>query len=223
MKGSTARRGGLWRRWWGAAADAGAAPRTGPDGVEPLQQGHRAVEQQLIAAVTRAERQGDDPAALASAIARLAELYRTRARYDEAERLYQRAIALSETHRLDGRARLLNGLALVYRAQGFYDLAEPLCRRALEIAEREHGADHAITVAAVRNLMTVCLAQRRYLEAGPLLRRAVAEQERILGPAHPALAGTLSTYAALLRKTRADDEAMVWEERARAIRERRRS
>jgi hypothetical protein len=47
----------------------------------------------------------------------------------------------------------------------------------------------------------------------------VAIKERILGPRHPALAGSLSTYAAFLRKTRGAAEAAEWEARARAIRD----
>ena len=57
----------------------------------------------------------------ARALADLADLYRTQARYDEAEPLFHRAIALLErpaTARAAGLARALNSLALVYRAQG---------------------------------------------------------------------------------------------------------
>jgi len=69
---------------------------------------------------------------------------------------------------------MLNSLALVYGAQGFYERAEPLCKRALAIAERAHGGEHPSTAAALGNLLTVYLAQQRYVEAGPLFRRSVS-------------------------------------------------
>lgn len=216
----TGRHGG-WRGWWSTRSrQSTGGPRHGADSCDTaVQQGrHGDAERIALAALQRAERHRDDGDALAEAITRLAELYRTQGRYQEAERLYQRAIALCEVRHPRRLAAVLNGLGLVYRAQGLYPLAEPLCRRALDIAEREHGPEHPITAAALRNLLTTCLAQHRYGEAGPLFRRAVALRERALGPRHPALAGSLSTYAAFLRRTNAGEEADAWEARARAIR-----
>jgi tetratricopeptide (TPR) repeat protein len=221
MKGTMSGRGGLWRRWWGVAPAETITPaRGGDDPATAVHQGRSGdAERMLIAAVKRAERLADN-AELAVVIARLADLYRVQGRYDEAERLYLRAIGVVEVGGEESAAlaAMLNSLALVYRAQGMYDLAEPLCRRALIIAEREHGSEHALTAATVRNLMTVYLAQHRYREAAPLFRRVVALRERALGSQHPAVAGSMRTYAAFLRHVRADDEAAVWEARAEAIR-----
>ncbi len=67
-------------------------------------------------------------------------------------------------------------------------------------------------------------AQPRYLsprpspEAEPLYKRALAIWEKALGAEHPLVAQSLENYAALLRKTGRDIEAVKLEARAKAIR-----
>jgi tetratricopeptide (TPR) repeat protein len=222
MNRSTSGHGRFWRRWR-ATPEARVQVAPIDQGIEAFQEGrHGDAERLLVGAVRRAERGAPESAELSDALATLADLYRAQARYEEAEPLYRRAIAIAEVGR--GRehprvAHVLNNLALVYRAQGFYAQAEPLCRRALAIAERAHGSEHPITAAAIGNLLTVYLAQHRYAEAGPLFRRSVEIKEHLLGAEHPALAGSLSNYAAFLRQTRNDAEAAACEARARAIRD----
>ena len=181
-------------------------------------------EKHLRRAVRHAEARGADHPVLAAALSDLAEVYRAQAKYDEAVPLYQRAIEIAEKSRGPhdaSLARPLNSLALVYRAQGMYDEAEPLCRRALGILEKSASAksvDDRILAPSVNNLLAVYLAQGRYGEALPLYRRAVALKERILGPAHPDLAGSFGNYAALLRKLKHEEEAATWEARAQTLR-----
>ncbi|MEO8605194.1 MAG: tetratricopeptide repeat protein [bacterium] len=221
MTRSSDTRGGLWQRWF-IKPSAAPPPQLSRSGIDALLEGRFGdAEKLLVAALQRAERQQPDSLEFARALSDLADLYRTQARYEEAEPLFRRAIALLE-RRGDGAramlARPLNSLALVYRAQGLYERAEPLCRQALTILEALNGPEHPSTAAALGNLLTVYLAQGRYGEADPLFRRAVAIKERVLGPRHPDLAGSLSNYAAFLRKTRGDAEAATWEARAAAIR-----
>ena len=78
----------------------------------------------------------------------LALLYRNQGKYEQAEPLYQRALAIRE--RVLGAehpdtARSLNNLALLYRNQGKDEQAEPLYQRALAIRERVLGAEHPDT------------------------------------------------------------------------------
>ncbi len=61
-------------------------------------------------------------------------------------------------------------------------------------------------------------AQGRYAEAEPLFQRALAIDEKALGPEHPDVAQSLENYAALLRQTARADEAERMEARAKAIR-----
>ncbi len=60
-------------------------------------------------------------------------------------------------------------------------------------------------------------AQGRYAEAEPLFQRALAINEKALGPEHPDVAQSLENYAALLRQTTRADEAVEMEARAKAI------
>lgn len=221
MVRATESRGGLWQRWF-IKSSAAPAPPVDTNGIDALLEGRFGdAEKMLSAELQRAERLESESIAHARALSDLADLYRAQARYEEAEPLFRRAIALLERSGEPARstlARPLNSLALVYRAQGLYERAEPLCQQALTILEALHGPEHPSTAAALGNLLTVYLAQGRYGEAGPLFRRSVAIKERLLGPRHPDLAGSFSNYAAFLRKTRGDSEAAAWEARAAAIR-----
>ena len=77
-----------------------------------------------------------------------------RARYREAEPLYQRALAIREEvlgpiH--PDVATSLNNLALLYKNQGKYSEAEPLYQRALAILEATLGLEHSNTKAGREN------------------------------------------------------------------------
>ncbi len=77
-----------------------------------------------------------------------------RARYADAEPLYQRALAIREqtlgpTH--PEVATSLNNLALLYYAQGQYDKTAPLLQRALTIREEALGAEHPNTKSLRQN------------------------------------------------------------------------
>ncbi len=61
-------------------------------------------------------------------------------------------------------------------------------------------------------------AQGRYAEVEPLFQRALAINEKALGPEHPDVAQSLENYAALLRQTARAYEAKRMEARAKAIR-----
>ena len=73
---------------------------------------------------------------------------------------------------------------------------------------------------ALNNLALLLFAQDRPDEAEPLYRRAIAIEEKVLGPRHPDLARSLDNYAALLREEGRDAEARPLEARARDIRTR---
>jgi tetratricopeptide (TPR) repeat protein len=57
--------------------------------------------------------------------------------------------------------------------------------------------------------------QGRYSEAEPLFQRALAIQEKALGPDHPNTATFLENYTALLRQMGRHEEATAVEARAR--------
>jgi tetratricopeptide (TPR) repeat protein len=73
---------------------------------------------------------------VAQTLNNLAVLYATQGRYDEAERLYQQALALRIAADRDDHltaAETRNNLATLYYAQALYEEARQLYERALEV------------------------------------------------------------------------------------------
>ena len=140
----------------------------------------------------------------------LAELYRTRGRYDEAELLHKRALEAYERVLGDDHPdtlRSVNNLALLFRNRGRYAEAEPLYIRALEGRERVLGREHPATLNSVSNLAALYHAQGRYGEAEPLKKRALEVRERVLGREHPDTLLSVNNLAVLYDVTGRYDEA----------------
>jgi len=92
---------------------------------------------------------GNDHLDTAQSLNSLGILYRNKGNYEQAELLYQCALAiyeqkLGEEH--PNTARSLNNLAVLYRNKGNYEQAEPLYQRALAIRERTLGGEHPLTL-----------------------------------------------------------------------------
>jgi len=109
------------------------------------------------------------------------------ARFDGAEPLSRRALAISEkilgpdhSH----TAISLNNLATLLYDKGNYDGAEPLYRRSLAICEKVIGPDHPDTAYGLHALAVLLKVKGDYDEAEPLYHRALAIREKVLGPDH---------------------------------------
>lgn len=100
---------------------------------------------------------------------------------------------------------------------GRYAEAERMFAAALETA-RARDAGSARVVVSLRELVRVHVALHRYDRAEPLLRGAIALQERIAGPSHPAVADLLEDLVALLENQGRAADARTLEDRIRAIR-----
>jgi tetratricopeptide (TPR) repeat protein len=145
-----------------------------------------------------------------------------RARYTEAEPLFQRALAIYEKALGPDRpntATSLNNLAMLYYDQGRYGEAEPLHQRVLAIREKALGPDHADFAASLNNLALLYIDEGRHEEAESLFRRALAILEKALGPDHPNTATSLNNLAGLYRRQGRYGEAEPLHQRALAIRE----
>ena len=122
-------------------------------------------------------------------------------RYDEAEPLYRRALAIGEKaigpHHPEVGTRL-NNLANLLHDQGNYRDAEPLFRRAIAIDEKALGPNHPSVATDLNNLASLLHDQGNYKEAEPLYRRALAIDEKALGSNHPGVATDLNNLASLL-------------------------
>jgi tetratricopeptide (TPR) repeat protein len=144
----------------------------------------------------------------------------TRCQFQEAERLYRRALAIDETsngpnHRIV--ALHLNNLALLLKATNRLTEAEPIYRRALAIDESFYGPDHPEVATDLNNLAGLLFATNRMSQAEPLYRRALAIDESFYGPNHPEVATALNNLAGLLHATNRMNEAEPLYRRALAI------
>ncbi len=153
--------------------------------IEPYQQGHYAkAVTQIQDALRAAEAFGPDDPRLATSLNNLAELYRLQGRYEEAEPLNKRALAIREKvlgPEHSEVATSLNNLAVIYLKQGRYAEAEPLYKRSLAIVEKALGAEHPNVAGSLNNLGEFYRLQGRYAEAEPLYKRSLAIVEKAVG------------------------------------------
>jgi tetratricopeptide (TPR) repeat protein len=145
-----------------------------------------------------------------------------RARYQEAESLYQRALSIREQwlgpDHLDV-AVTLNGLARLYYDQSKYAEAVPLYQRARVIQEQQLGSEHPEVARTLIGLAILSQEQGKYAEAEQLYLRAQRIQEQQLGPDHLDVALTLHGLANLYNRQSKYGEAESLYQRALHIRE----
>ena len=127
-----------------------------------------------------------------------------RIRFDEAEDLFRRVLALNE--KLLGQdnptvATCLNNLAELLRNTNCLSEAESMYRRALKIDESSFGPDHPKVAIELSNLALLLQATNRLSEAELMYRRALKIDEASFGPDHPDVATDLNNLAELLRET----------------------
>lgn len=163
-------------------------------------------------------RAGDDPQRLAAQAQELID----KGQFREAESLQQKVVSIHE--KALGRehpqtATSLSNLANVLYLQGKLGEAEQIDRRVLAIREKVLGPEHPDTATSLNNLANILFEQgkdqqlsmaeqRARARAGQRVqsltevegfyRRALAIQEKTLGPDHPTAATTLNNLAALL-------------------------
>jgi tetratricopeptide (TPR) repeat protein len=126
-----------------------------------------------------------------------------RARFSDAEPLYQQALAIREKVPGPGHpdvATSLNNLADLYYKQGKYAEAEPLHQRALAIWEEALGPGHPDVATSLNNLADLYRVQGKYAEAEPLYQRSLAVREKVLGLEDPDVAANLNNLAELYRE-----------------------
>jgi CHAT domain-containing protein/tetratricopeptide (TPR) repeat protein len=122
---------------------------------------------------------------LADALKPLAELYRDRGRYAEAEKLYLQSLDLDQKWVGPDHTSLVPGLidlAVLYRRERKYGEAEAVYLRALAIGKKWREVPQALN-----DLTSVYVAQGRYGDALPLVRRGMSEGTASTDAALPAL------------------------------------
>jgi tetratricopeptide (TPR) repeat protein len=109
------------------------------------QKNYKAAEKQYKEALREAEAFGKQDPRLATTLRDLAALYESQSKFDKAETLYQRALAISESLLSPNDPKLIESVSKLADIEwlfGRLDKAELLCQRAVEMTERVHGPDH---------------------------------------------------------------------------------
>ena len=162
---------------------------------------------------------GEDSPPYATAINRLADLYRLSGRWDDAEKLLKRARAIREKSDPDKVVDTQSDLGLLYWGAGKYAQAEPLLKQALEQYKARYGADDPFVATSSTNLALLYGEQARYGDAEKLLADALRIRKTKLGPDDLDVANSLSNMASLARRQAHYQEAEDAAKSALAIRE----
>jgi tetratricopeptide (TPR) repeat protein len=145
------------------------------------------------AALKEAEAFGAQDSRLATSLHNAGELYTRLERYDEAERLLQRALSIREKASENAEAaRTICALGKLNQGRGNRDKAERLYRQSLAIREKVLGRDHPDVAESLSGLAGV-LSLKRIDEAAALARRSLSVREKALGENHPDVAESLSS------------------------------
>ena len=165
------------------------------------------------ALATRENRLGPEHLSVAPVLENYATLLSKTNREAEAERMETRAQAIRAKH-----DRWENSIQAGEKAfqEKRYAEAEELYLTALKEAEN-FGPQEPHLVQTATLLAQLYRKQDKHGEAEPLFQRALAAQEKALGPRHPYLATSLENYADILGKTKRKAEAQEVKARAKAI------
>lgn len=171
----------------------------------------------LARACELGEQQMDNDLVSASTLDRLATLYWRQGRYQEAEQLFQRALAIGERYLGCDHPETtiyLNDLALLYYEQGKYRQTEMLQERALLTAQRRPAPELAQTCD---NMARILEAQGKYTQAEQLYQRALMIWEQLPGSPHPSMTFCLNNLGMLYVKQREYDLAEPLLQRALTV------
>ncbi|HKV08322.1 MAG TPA: serine/threonine-protein kinase [Thermoanaerobaculia bacterium] len=164
------------------------------------------------------ERAGGDPRSEAELLNTEASVYLLEGRYDEALRLGERALAIANrVDPLRPNYVILSRLDSVEQQSGHPEKALDWNGRALAAAEREVGPLHPETAAIRFNRGLALTELGRLDEAEPLLLRALADREKVLGPGHVDVGESLMALGHLWNQRNRPGRALPYFERALAI------
>ncbi len=178
----------------------------------------------LVQQAVKAGRVGElsDHPHVATQLNNLAEAYRQKGRYNDAEPLHKRALSIREQQLGTDHphvAHSLNNIALLYQSQGRYGESEPLYRHALLIQEQQLGVNHPDVANSLNNLAELYRSQERYTEAEPLYERSLHIWEQHLGTDYTNVATSLNNLALLYQAQGRYAEAAPLYRRLLSIRE----
>ncbi len=143
-----------------------------------------------------------DETVLGLALDNLGMAYYSSERFADAERVFERALAIRERIMPQGHFDVItsrNNLALAYSAQGRYAEAERLYFEALQAVEAIFGPEHPYVAAALSNLGGHYYDLGDYVRAETSMRRSLTIREKTLRAPHPGLVLSFSNLAEAVR------------------------
>ena len=157
----------------------------------------------LARGVERAERLRGQPSAQAQALDVIGRVHQSLGRFDEAERLLERSLAIRRTafgDRHPGVAESLHHLAALHAARGEYATAEPLFHRALAIQRARFAPDDPRTARTLHGLSLLLADRGDYAGAERTARQALEIHRRAHAGPHPEVAASLRHLAGMERR-----------------------
>lgn len=168
-------------------------------------------------ALKEAEAFGQQDARLATSLHNAGELYTRLEKYDEAERLLQRALSIRKTEDAE-TARTLCALGRLSYGRGNRDKAESFYRRSLVMREKVLGKDHP-DVAETLSGLALVISLKEIGRAEDMARRSLGIREKALDANDPAVAESLSTLVEVIIDIGKPSEIESYLQRAMSIRE----
>jgi len=155
----------------------------------------------LARGVERADAWGEQPAVKAQMLDVVGRVYKNLGRYDDAQPLLERALAIRRS--LYGGdhpevASSLDNIAQLLRRKGDYEAAGALVREALAMRRALQGDNHPDVAESVNSLAQVLHDRGDFEAAEPLYRQALRMRRAAFGAEHLDVVETMGELAALL-------------------------
>ncbi len=193
------------------ASDPWSSPRPEQTIAALLAEGARRAEDELE----------DQPRIHARLLAAIGDVYRSQGRFDEAEPLLVRSLAIFRDVAGDESLEAAQGLfdlGRLYRDQGSFDRAGDALRQSLRIREARLGPDHVAVADVLYSLGFTTLQRGSYATAEPLLLRSLEIRESSLPAESLEIATSLNGLGGLYLYQRRLEEAEPTYRRSLAIR-----
>jgi tetratricopeptide (TPR) repeat protein/transcriptional regulator with XRE-family HTH domain len=173
--------------------------------------------------ITLSDQQREDIHEHATLMSYVATYLSQRARFSEADALFQQALHIKE--QVSGPehpqiAEVLYEQAYLYLLQSQYQQAEALFLRALHIREQTMGSEHLLVAEVLNRLAILYWHMGRYQQVEALYQRTLFIREQTLGPDHPQVASALNNLAVVYKEQGQYEKAIPLYERALHIGER---
>lgn len=149
------------------------------------------------------EPEAEKKAAVGAAMYRLAESYFEQGDFTEAQKIYEKILAIRQAELGSQHVELvddLNKLAEVLWVQGNFRQAEPFVRRAVTILESTQPCDSLKLAEGLRILAGLFFQQGKFEPSIPFLEHALLLKRQALGEEHRDVGNLLKEYAKLLKK-----------------------